>query len=249
MKLRRSLIFFALALAGLPLAAQEAALFGKAVPLPWNLGAAHELLLAGKWKRARDLAQQELPVLAGDFDTNPASAATGLALLAVAEAGAGDRDTALCHWNAAKKLSEKLVEADLSLYGKPGVFLRDTVQDESKPSVDFDEVKKKLETEGEDPRIVRPQIAKGWTQPQYTYAARQARVQGRVIIESIIGENGRLSNARILENLPKGLGVQALEAVCHWQFKPARLEGKTVKVYYALVVNFGIAPPSKSQNP
>jgi hypothetical protein len=70
-----------------------------------------------------------------------------------------------------------------------------------------------------------------------------------VIIESIIQENGRISSARILENLPKGLGFQAMEAMCHWRFKPGQMEGKPVKIYYALVVNFKIDQPSESQNP
>lgn len=249
MKLRRSFALFLFSLAALPLAAQEAALFGNAVPVPWSLGPAHKELLAGKWKKARELAQYEVPISAGSFETDPNSAATALALLAVAEAGAGDRDTALCHWNAAKKLSEKLKEADLSVYGKPGVFLRDTLQDESKPSVDMAEALKKAETEELGANVVRPQILKGWTQPQYTPAARSANVQGRVIIESIIGENGRIANARILQNLPKGLGLQALEAVCHWRFKPAQMDGKPVKVYYTLSVNFNLAEPTESRNP
>jgi TonB family protein len=249
MKLRLSFALLLFSLTGLPLAAQEPPLFGNAVPLPWNTGPVHKELLAGKWKKARNLAQYEVSVIAGNFDTDPASVGTALALLAVAEAGAGDRDTALCHWNAAKTFNEKLNEADLSLYGKPGAFLQDAPQDEPKPSVDFSEALKKAEAEGKKSKVVRPQLLGRGRDPQYTPAARQAHVEGTVILESIIGENGRISNIRILRNLPKGLGIQALEAVCHWRFKAAQMDGKPVKIYYVLTINFTRPQPSESQNP
>lgn len=248
MKIRRSFALFCFSLASLPLAAQEPALFGNAVPLPWNTGPVHKELLAGKWKKARNLAQYEVPIIAGNFDTDPASVGTALALLAVAEAGAGDRDTALCHWNAAKTFNETLNEADLSVYGKAGAFLQDAPQDEEKPSFDLGEALRKAKAEGQESKVVRPQLLGRGKDPQYTPAARQAHVEGTVILESIIGENGRISNLRILQNLPKGMGIQALEAICHWRFKAAQKEGKPVKVYYALTVNFNLTEPSESQH-
>lgn len=247
MRLRRSLTLFVLSLSALPLAAQEPTLFGNAVPLQGSLALSvtHELLLGGKWEEARDLARQAVPVLAGDFDTDPAPAATALALLALAEAGTGDRDTALCHWDAAKRLNDKLGEADLSLYGKPGAFLRDARA--PKPSEEARRAVEKAREEGKE--VVRPQLVQRKKDPAYTDAARQANVEGRVVIESIIDEEGRISNVQILENLPKGLGFQALEAVCHWRFKPARIGRQPVKVYYNLTVNFSRPKPSESQNP
>lgn len=247
MKLRRSFALLLFSLAALPLAAEEPILFGNAVPLPRSLalGVTHELLLGGKWEEARNLAQQAVPVLAEDFDTDPAPAAAALALLALAEAGAGDRETALCHWDVAKSLDERLGKADLALYGKPGVFLRDTR--EPKLSEEARKAMEKAKEEGGG--TTRPEIIDSSKRPSYTNAAREANVQGRVVIESIIGEDGRISHVRILKNLPKGLGVQAMEAVCHWRFKPARFGQQPVKVYYELAVNFTRPKPSESQNP
>jgi outer membrane biosynthesis protein TonB len=34
--------------------------------------------------------------------------------------------------------------------------------------------------------------------------------------------------------------ASALDAVCDWRFKPATLDGRPVKVYYTLTVNFEI---------
>ena len=76
--------------------------------------------------------------------------------------------------------------------------------------------------------------------PVYPEIARKSGVEGVVIVESIIDEQGDVTNARILEGLPLGLDRAALEAVKTWKFKPARLEGRPVKVYYNLTVNFRV---------
>jgi TonB family protein len=39
-----------------------------------------------------------------------------------------------------------------------------------------------------------------------------------------------------------GLDKAAVEAVTRWKFKPATLEGRPVKVYYVLTVNFQVQP-------
>lgn len=247
MKLRRTFALLLFSLAAFPLAAQEPVLFGDAVPLPQSLAlvVVHSQLLSGRWEEARDLAQKAAPVLAEDFDTDPAPAAAALALLALAEAGTGDRDTALCHWDVAKSLDERLGKADLALYGKPGVFLRDAR--EPKLSAEARKAMEKAHEEGGG--TTRPEIIDSSKRPSYTKAAREAKIEGRVVIESIIGEDGRISKVRILENLPKGLGFQAMNAVCHWRFKPARFGQQPVKVYYNLTVNFKLPQPSESENP
>jgi hypothetical protein len=47
-----------------------------------------------------------------------------------------------------------------------------------------------------------------------------------------------VKNTRVLQGLPLGLDRAAVEAVKTWKFKPATLEGRLVKVYYVLTVNF-----------
>ena len=87
--------------------------------------------------------------------------------------------------------------------------------------------------------VTRPEKISG-APPVYTEAARKARVTGTVVIESIIDEQGNVTNTRVLQGLPMGLDQAALEAVQAWKFKPARFQGKPVKVYYTLTVNFQI---------
>jgi TonB family protein len=76
--------------------------------------------------------------------------------------------------------------------------------------------------------------------PVYTEMARRARVMGTVIVEAIIDERGDVTNVRVLKGLPMGLDRAAVEAVQSWKFKPALMDGRPVKVYYALTVNFQV---------
>jgi protein TonB len=61
-----------------------------------------------------------------------------------------------------------------------------------------------------------------------------------VIVEAIIDEKGNVTNARVLKGQPMGLDKAAIDAVTRWKFKPATLQGRPVKVYYSLTVNFQV---------
>ncbi len=74
--------------------------------------------------------------------------------------------------------------------------------------------------------------------PQYTEIARKARIQGVVILQAIINEQGDVDNVTVLKGLPMGLTEEAEKAVRQWKFKPAMLGGKPVAVYFNLTVNF-----------
>ena len=87
--------------------------------------------------------------------------------------------------------------------------------------------------------VTRPEII-NQVRPVYTELARRARVTGTVIVEAIIDTAGNVTNVRVLKGLPMGLDKAAVEAVQRWKFKPATLEGKAVKVYYVLTVNFQV---------
>ena len=88
--------------------------------------------------------------------------------------------------------------------------------------------------------VTRPEKLSG-APPMYTEVARKARVQGVVILEAIIDELGDVVNARVLKGLPMGLDRSALEAVKTWKFKPAMMDGRPVKVYYVITVNFQVS--------
>jgi TonB family protein len=87
--------------------------------------------------------------------------------------------------------------------------------------------------------VLRPEII-FQARPEYTLEARRAQAGGTVIIEAIIDEGGCVRAARALQGLPHGLTEAALAAVRQWVFSPATLEGKPVKVYYVLTINYSV---------
>ena len=85
--------------------------------------------------------------------------------------------------------------------------------------------------------IVNPVRISG-DQPQYTEEARQARVQGVVILQAIINCRGDVQDITVLKGLPLGLTEAAVAAVRTWRFRPATLDGRPISVYYNTTVNF-----------
>jgi len=75
-------------------------------------------------------------------------------------------------------------------------------------------------------------------QPRYTEEARQARIQGVVILQAIVDTVGNVTDVEIIKGLPLGLSESAIEAVSAWKFRPATLEGVPVAVFFNLTVSF-----------
>lgn len=75
--------------------------------------------------------------------------------------------------------------------------------------------------------------------PEYPAIARQARIEGTVVIDAIIGEDGRVQQATIRESRPL-LDEAALRAVRQWEYTPTRLNGVPVAVIMTVEVHFRI---------
>jgi protein TonB len=75
--------------------------------------------------------------------------------------------------------------------------------------------------------------------PVYTPIALAARVQGVVILEIVINEQGRVTNARILRSIPL-LDQAALDAVYQWEYTPTLLNGVPVPVIMTATVQFSL---------
>jgi protein TonB len=76
--------------------------------------------------------------------------------------------------------------------------------------------------------------------PQYPAIAQSARVQGVVIIEAVIGPNGRVQDARVLRSIPL-LDQAALDAVRQWEFSPTLLNNQPVPVIMTVTVQFTLS--------
>jgi protein TonB len=93
--------------------------------------------------------------------------------------------------------------------------------------------KKPLRTGGE----IRPPAKTKHVAPVYPAIARQNGVQGTVILEATISEEGTVRDLRVLRSIPL-LDSAALDAVRQWQFTPTLLNGQRVPVLMTVTVTF-----------
>jgi len=77
-------------------------------------------------------------------------------------------------------------------------------------------------------------------QPEYPQLARQARIQGTVVLRAIISREGRIENLQALSGHPL-LVPAAMEAVRLWRYRPYSLNDQPVEVETQITVNFTLA--------
>jgi TonB family protein len=75
--------------------------------------------------------------------------------------------------------------------------------------------------------------------PVYPDIAKQARVQGIVILECVIGPRGDVTEVRVLRGIPL-LDQAAIDAVKQWVYTPTLLNGLPVPVIMTVTVNFSL---------
>jgi len=78
------------------------------------------------------------------------------------------------------------------------------------------------------------------TQPIYPDIAKQARVQGVVILECTISPQGKVTDVKILRGIPL-LNQSATKAVKQWVYTPTLLNGVPVPVIMTVTVNFKLS--------
>src|SRR5699024_9863080 len=79
------------------------------------------------------------------------------------------------------------------------------------------------------------ELQKGITYPEM---ARRAGIEGRVIVQFIVNEQGKVEDPRVIRGIGGGCDEEALRAVRKASFKPGRQRGKPVRVQYSLPVIF-----------
>ena len=84
---------------------------------------------------------------------------------------------------------------------------------------------------------IKPPIKLVDVKPVYPEDARAAGIEGVVILEIVIGENGSVIEARVLRSIPD-LDQAAIDAVSQWQFEPTLLNGEPVELEMNVTVNF-----------
>ena len=77
-------------------------------------------------------------------------------------------------------------------------------------------------------------------QPPYPPLARQARIQGQVVLQAEISKDGSIQNLRLISGHPM-LAPSAIEAVKQWRYKPYYLNGEPVEVETQITVIFSLS--------
>src|SRR5215467_7812267 len=101
------------------------------------------------------------------------------------------------------------------------------------------------------PKVATPQrvrVSQGVTQgllirkvqPTYPPLARQARIQGSVLLQAEISKDGSIENLRLISGHPM-LAPAAIEAVKQWKYKPYFLNGEPVEVETQVTVIFSLS--------
>jgi len=75
--------------------------------------------------------------------------------------------------------------------------------------------------------------------PEYPRLAQAAHIQGTVILEITVGEQGTVDAVRVLRSVPT-LDQSAIDAVRRWRYEPGALNGTVIPVIITVTVNFSL---------
>ena len=75
--------------------------------------------------------------------------------------------------------------------------------------------------------------------PLYPEMAREANVDGTVMIQALVGKDGKVHDVRVVKSIPL-LDKSAEDAVRQWVFKPALANNKPVAVWVGVPVRFNL---------
>jgi periplasmic protein TonB len=82
--------------------------------------------------------------------------------------------------------------------------------------------------------------------PEYPPLAKEARVQGVVVVDAVIDENGNVVQARVIDG-PWLLTASALQAVMQWKYEPTVLNGERVSVAMHVKVTYSLHSGNSGQ--
>ncbi len=87
-----------------------------------------------------------------------------------------------------------------------------------------------------------PELIGGWAallrEVQYPETAKRTGIEGRVILQFIVDEQGRVSEPKVVRGIGGGCDEEALRALQTVRFRPGTQRGKPVKVKMSLPVTF-----------
>jgi len=83
--------------------------------------------------------------------------------------------------------------------------------------------------------------------PVYPKEAVRNRVEGVVVLEAIIDEKGKVTDARVTSAANPLLDMAALQALKQWEYEPYIVNGKAKEVLFTVTVNFALSPEAEAK--
>jgi TonB family protein len=190
-----------------------------------------DYIKAGKYAEALKLDETVITQMGEHYVSGDATAqlfAIAVAHKALALAGMGKEDEALWYWYAAASIYPAVVRSDMSPFGAAGKFL---AEHPPKP-VEVPMPK--------DAQLVPATIVKK-VETKYPTRTLQTLVESPVVVEFIVGRDGRAHAPRIVGDVPAPLlAFATLEALHQWQFAPATANGQPVDQPYRMTFGFKV---------
>ena len=87
--------------------------------------------------------------------------------------------------------------------------------------------------------VTMPTVLKE-VKPSYTAEAMRAKVQGVVLVEAVVRDDGSVGQVQIVRSLDRtfGLDEEAIKAVRMWRFSPGKRQGQNVPVLVEIELTF-----------
>ena len=77
-------------------------------------------------------------------------------------------------------------------------------------------------------------------EPEFSEPARYEKFQGVVVVDLVVGTDGKVHNSKVVRALGLGLDEKAVTMIGTWRFDPAKLNGKPVAVEMNVEVAFNL---------
>jgi TonB family protein len=77
-------------------------------------------------------------------------------------------------------------------------------------------------------------------EPEYPADAKKAGIQGTVVLEAMIGTDGRIHDLRVISAPAAELAASSFAAVSQWEYRPYVMGGRAVPVQTTVTVTFSL---------
>jgi len=74
--------------------------------------------------------------------------------------------------------------------------------------------------------------------PEYTKEAADAKIEGAVILSTVIDTDGIPTEINLVKGLDPGLDQKAVECLQHWRFSPGMRRGQPISVKAKVEIQF-----------